>query len=131
MNSTMRLRQLLAEAADESGIALSQREIDVLAHRVTVKASQGLRSVLRLTPRLFDTLQGLAAGENLGETAARLNVSEDTLKTHRRRLYKRLGATGGAHAVAIAGSQGLLLPIGVAAPGGRPASVTAVKGGRR
>ena len=112
MNSTVRLRQLIAEAADESGIVLSPREIDVLADRVTVKAAQGMKSVLRLSPRLTDVLQGLAAGESLPETATRLYLSENTVKTHRRLLYKRLGAETGAHAVAIASAQGLLLPIG-------------------
>lgn len=65
-----------------------------------------------LTPRLVDVLQALAAGETLGETAARLRLSEDTVKTHRRRLYARLGARTGAHAVAIASGRGLLTSIG-------------------
>ncbi|WP_436849984.1 response regulator transcription factor [Streptomyces monashensis] len=130
MNATVRLRQLLAEAADESGIALSAEELDVLAERVTVKATQGMRSVLRLTPRLTDVLQGLAAGEQIPDTAARLFVSGDTVKTHRRLLYARLGASTGAHAVAIASTQGLLLPIGTATTSRRPARVLARKGGR-
>jgi DNA-binding NarL/FixJ family response regulator len=70
-------------------------------------------SSLHLPPRLHDILQALAAGENLPETAARLHISEDTVKTHRRRLYQRLGARSGAHAVAIASRIGLPLPIAV------------------
>lgn len=112
MNSTVRLRQLLAESAAESGIVLSPEQINALAERVTMKATKGMRSVLRLTPRLTDVLHGLAAGEQIPATAARLYISEDTVKTHRRLLYKRLGAATGAHAVAIASTQGLLLPIG-------------------
>jgi DNA-binding NarL/FixJ family response regulator len=130
MNSTLRLRQLIAEAADESGIALSPQEVDVLAERVTVKAAHGMKSVLRLTPRLADVLQGLAAGEQVPETASRLYVSENTVRTHRRLLYKRLGAATGAHAVAIASSQGLLLPIGAGGQGSRRGRAVAAKGGR-
>ncbi|MEV6833562.1 helix-turn-helix transcriptional regulator [Streptomyces sp. NPDC051133] len=65
-----------------------------------------------LSPRLVDVLQALAAGETLSETATRLSLSEDTVKTHRRRLYARLGARTGAHAVAIASRSELLTPIG-------------------
>jgi DNA-binding NarL/FixJ family response regulator len=121
VNTFDRLRDLLADAATESGIALASHELDMLADRVTVNAAQGLKSVVRLSPRLFDALQGLAAGESIPDTAARLHVSENTVKTHRRLLYERLGAKSGAHAVAIADAQGLLLPIGAARPmtGGR------------
>lgn len=114
------LRQLIAEAAAESGIRLSPFEIATLSNQVKVRAARSATSSLRLPPRLFDVLQGLAVGESIGETAQRLCISEDTVKTHRRRLYARLGAKSGPHAVAIAGRAGLPLQVGDGSGAGRP-----------
>ena len=113
MNTPNGLRQLMAQAATDLGIRLTEYEVAALARHITVKATQAPVGGRRLTPRLVDTLQALAAGENLPETAARLCISEDTVKTHRRRLYKQLGARSGPHAVAIASRRGLLGQIGV------------------
>lgn len=112
MNMPNGLRQLMREAANELGIQLTEYEVAALARQITVKGAQLPATGRNLSPRLVDTLQGLAAGENLPETAARLQVSEDTVKTHRRRLYRQLGAKSGPHAVAIASREGLLPRIG-------------------
>jgi two-component system nitrate/nitrite response regulator NarL len=61
-----------------------------------------------ISSRCHAVLVGLAAGEEVSETARRLGRSLDTVKTHRRRLYKQLGARNAAHAVAIADRMGLL-----------------------
>jgi DNA-binding NarL/FixJ family response regulator len=112
MNTPNGLRQLMAQAASELDIRLTEYEVAALAQQISRKAAQAPVGGRRLSPRLVDTLQALAAGENLPETAARLQVSTDTVKTHRRRLYKQLGAKSGAHAVAIASRRGLLTQIG-------------------
>jgi DNA-binding NarL/FixJ family response regulator len=122
------LRQYLAEAAAFTGIALTPLEVARLSYQINVRAAESAKASLRLPPRLFDVLQGLAAGENLCETAKRLCISEDTVKTHRRRLYLRLGAKSGAHAVAIAGRAGLLLQVGAARPVADGEPVTAAGG---
>lgn len=49
-----------------------------------------------------------AEGHSNGAIGRHLYLSEDTVKTHTRRIYARLGANGRAHAVAIAYQQGLL-----------------------
>lgn len=116
MNTPPGLRQLMSQAASELGICLTEYEVAALARQIGVKAAQVPVGGRKLSPRLLDTLQALAAGENLPETAARLRISEDTVKTHRRRLYAQLGARSGAQAVAIASRQGIL----AGAAGGRP-----------
>lgn len=114
MTSSIGLRHLIFEAAVDMGLTLTTSEIAQLAHLVTVKAAQRDQrtQIPSLPPRLSQTLQGLAAGENRAETAARMVVTLDAVRTHRIRLYKRLGARTGAHAVAIGAQYGLLKPIG-------------------
>jgi DNA-binding NarL/FixJ family response regulator len=57
---------------------------------------------LTLTSRETELLQGMTAGQSNPEIAKDLFVSEDTVKTHARRLYQKLGANDRAHAVALA-----------------------------
>jgi two-component system nitrate/nitrite response regulator NarL len=52
----------------------------------------------------------LANGLHNKEMAAQLGVSQETVKTHTRRLLKRLGAASRAQAVAIGFSLELLHP---------------------
>lgn len=61
-----------------------------------------------LTPQQLETLAAAAAGETLGETALRLIVSVDTLKSRRSRIVKLLGARDLSHAVALAMAAGWL-----------------------
>lgn len=63
-----------------------------------------------LSPRLLDVLRLIARGYSLAQMCAELYLSENTIRTHRYRLYQTLGASGAAHAVAIGYERGLLLP---------------------
>jgi DNA-binding NarL/FixJ family response regulator len=56
----------------------------------------------RLTVRELETLELLAEGKTNKEVANLLTVSDETVKTHLRHLYEKLGAADRAHAVAIA-----------------------------
>lgn len=112
MSNPNGLRQLIFEAALEMPLSLTTAEIAQLAHLVAVKAAQRQEIPTALPPRLSDVLHGLASGESRGETADRLHIDLDTVRTHRMRLYKRLSARTGAHAVAIAAPLGMLRPIG-------------------
>ncbi len=60
------------------------------------------RRASRLTPSELEVLRGAALGETAEETADRLRKSIDTIKTHRRRALRRLGARSIAQAVFIA-----------------------------
>lgn len=118
------LRQLIFEAAYEIPLNLTVSEIRHLAHEVAVRAEQRGCVDTNLPPRLLDMLRAMAAGETRGETAKRLYLSEDTVRSHRRRLFQRLGARTSAQAVAIAFHRGLL------GPAAAPARAGVVKGGR-
>ena len=56
----------------------------------------------KITRRELEVLALIAQGCSTSEIAHVLWISEDTVKTHVRRLLQRLGARTRAHAVAIA-----------------------------
>jgi DNA-binding NarL/FixJ family response regulator len=61
-----------------------------------------------LTERELQVLRGMAEGKSNAEIGRDLYVSEDTVKTHARRLFRKLGARDRAHAVASAFRAGLV-----------------------
>lgn len=68
-----------------------------------------------ITPRELQCLQHIAQGHSDKTIGAALYLSEFTVKTHVGRLFRRLGATNRAHAVAIAFELGILTVDGEAA----------------
>lgn len=56
---------------------------------------------LSVTDRELQILRGMTDGYSNIEIAKQLFVSEDTVKTHARRLFRKLGAHDRAHAVAL------------------------------
>jgi DNA-binding CsgD family transcriptional regulator len=58
-------------------------------------------AVVELSPRQFEVLQLVADGCTNGEIAQRLWITEETAKTHVRRILLALRAESRAHAVAI------------------------------
>jgi DNA-binding CsgD family transcriptional regulator len=54
-----------------------------------------------LSPRQRETLALLAQGASVAETARALVLSPETVKTHRRALYRRLGVAGRVAAVVV------------------------------
>jgi DNA-binding NarL/FixJ family response regulator len=73
-------------------------------------AAVGVSDVRRvaLTERELQVLRGMADGKSNAEIGRELFVSEDTVKTHARRLFRKLGARDRAHAVAAAFRAGLV-----------------------
>jgi DNA-binding NarL/FixJ family response regulator len=61
-----------------------------------------------LTERELQVLRGMADGKSNAEIGRELYVSEDTVKTHARRLFRKLGARDRAHAVAAGFRAGLV-----------------------
>lgn len=61
-----------------------------------------------LTERELQVLRGMADGRSNAEIGRELFVSEDTVKTHARRLFRKLGARDRAHAVAAGFRAGLV-----------------------
>jgi DNA-binding NarL/FixJ family response regulator len=70
-------------------------------------AAPATRRVL-LTERELQVLRGMADGKSNAEIGRELFVSEDTVKTHARRLFRKLGARDRAHAVAAGFRAGLV-----------------------
>ena len=62
------------------------------------------------SPAELAVLRGLAAGLSRREIGAELYISLNTVKTHTRELYRKLGATSHTEAVARAEALGLLEP---------------------
>ena len=63
---------------------------------------------LGVTPRELEILELIAAGLSNKEIAARVFVSENTVKTHSRRLFDKLGAKRRTQAVQLAKERGLI-----------------------
>ncbi|HEY2791559.1 MAG TPA: DNA-binding response regulator [Micromonosporaceae bacterium] len=61
-----------------------------------------------LTERELQVLRGMSDGKSNAEIGRELFVSEDTVKTHARRLFRKLGARDRAHAVASGFRLGLV-----------------------
>ena len=61
-----------------------------------------------LTPREIQVLQGVSAGNSNKIVAAKLKISEDTVKSHMRSILTKLSATDRTHAVMIALKRGFL-----------------------
>jgi DNA-binding CsgD family transcriptional regulator len=63
---------------------------------------------LGITPRELEILEAIAAGLSTREIAAKLFVSENTVKTHSSRLFDKLNARRRTQAVQIAKEAGLI-----------------------
>ena len=61
-----------------------------------------------LTDREYDVLRRMANGLSNGEIGRELYMSEDTVKTHAHRMFRKMGARDRAHAVSIGYRLGLL-----------------------
>ena len=70
-----------------------------LAERVTSASANG--GAGDLTERELQVLKGMAAGQSNAEIGRSLFLSEDTIKTHARRLFRKLGVNDRAQAVAL------------------------------
>jgi two-component system nitrate/nitrite response regulator NarL len=62
----------------------------------------------KLTSREREVLRLLSEGHTNGEIGGRLYLSPETVKTHVRRIYKKLGVSDRASAVRVALNQGLV-----------------------
>lgn len=88
------------------------REVEVREVEMTASTpficDEKKREALAITPREMEILQRIAEGLSNKEIAARLFVSENTVKTHSSRLFEKLGARRRTQAVQIAKAYGLI-----------------------
>jgi DNA-binding NarL/FixJ family response regulator len=68
----------------------------------------GVATGAALTKREIEVLIGMSNGRSNAQIGAELFLSEDTVKTHARRLFRKLGAKDRAQAVAIGLRRGLI-----------------------
>jgi DNA-binding NarL/FixJ family response regulator len=61
-----------------------------------------------LTEREMQVLHGMASGRSNAEIGRELYLSEDTIKTHARRLFRKMGVNDRAQAVASGFRWGLV-----------------------
>jgi DNA-binding NarL/FixJ family response regulator len=61
-----------------------------------------------LSKRELEVLRGMSLGKTNGEIGGDLQLSEDTVKTHAQRLFRKLSATDRAHAVGQGMRQNLI-----------------------
>ena len=83
------------------------REIEVPAPSSFVRNAQRLES-LGITRRELEILELIASGLSNREIAEKIFVSENTVKTHSRRLFDKLGARRRTQAVQLGKEAGLI-----------------------
>jgi NarL family two-component system response regulator LiaR len=97
------------------GLRLTRKKPEVIIKEITVPAAgpfavdQRRVRELGITPRELEILGLIATGLSNREIAARLFVSENTVKTHSSRLFDKLGAKRRTQAVQV-GKAAMLIP---------------------
>ncbi len=72
------------------------------------ESSRGTPPGGALTERELQVLTGMSQGKSNGQIGRDLYLSEDTIKTHARRLFRKLGVNDRAQAVALGFRRGLV-----------------------
>ncbi len=80
---------------------------EIVARLLTASAAPP-SGPLDLTGREMEVLEAVAAGERSKEIAARLGITERTVKAHLASIYNKFGVDSRAAAIAVAAQRGLL-----------------------
>jgi DNA-binding NarL/FixJ family response regulator len=89
--------------------SVTRRVIDRMARQPTPELGLG-RSLEELTPREREVLELIARGLSNGEIAEALTVEETTVKTHVKRILRKLGLRDRVQAVIYGYESGLVQP---------------------
>lgn len=93
---------------DVTGPELLAALADTMTAPRTPAARDDVDAEVTLTERELQVLRGMSQGQSNGEIGQELFLSEDTVKTHARRLFRKLGARDRAQAVAVGFRRGLV-----------------------
>jgi DNA-binding CsgD family transcriptional regulator len=113
------LRRLMLDGADKLELPVSVRQVEALAREVAghfgslpgaslVDCTMPQLGMPDVTGQQYAVWMGMVAGETVAATAKRLCIGPASVQTHRRALYKRLGVSTPAEAVAQAALCGLV-----------------------
>ena len=75
---------------------------------LTREPARSAAPVTTLTERELQVLTGMSQGKSNSQIGRELYLSEDTIKTHARRLFRKLGVNDRAQAVALGFRRGLV-----------------------
>lgn len=95
---------------EEMAAAIVHSMSDAVWHRPlpAPRSVQSSENAPALTEREMQVLTGMSRGRSNAEIGKELFLSEDTVKTHARRLFRKVGAADRAQAVAIGFRWGLV-----------------------
>ena len=100
---------LVKDASREELVAMVTQALHDVAARQVPRARQDADEALpALTERELQVLRGMGRGRSNSEIGRELYLSEDTVKTHARRLFRKLGAADRAQACAMGFRWGLV-----------------------
>jgi DNA-binding NarL/FixJ family response regulator len=89
-------------------VASGGQYFDPVVVRALLRGESKAEAAEVLSEREHEVLRLLASGFTNREIAEQLFLSTDTIKTHLNNIYRKLGVSDRAHAVAVALRQGLL-----------------------
>ena len=93
---------------EELSAVVTHALADLAARRVRRSTPVPAGGAPALTEREMQVLSGMSRGRSNSEIGKELYLSEDTVKTHARRLFRKLGAADRAQAVAVGFRAGLV-----------------------
>lgn len=101
---------LVKDATREEMAAIVVHALSDVVWRRPVSATRSVDAAAApvLTEREMQVLTGMSRGRSNAEIGKELFLSEDTVKTHARRLFRKLGAADRAQAVAVGFRSGLV-----------------------
>lgn len=101
---------LVKDASREELVAMVTQALHDVASRQVPRPrhDDGEGGLPPLTERELQVLRGMGRGRSNSEIGKELYLSEDTVKTHARRLFRKLGAADRAQAVAMGFRWGLV-----------------------
>jgi DNA-binding NarL/FixJ family response regulator len=97
---------LRGEPVVSPGIA--RRLLAAMVARGSAPASSTAESDELLTPREHDVLRRISTGLTVAEVSRELAVSDNTVKTHLKSVYRKLGVRSRAGVITVARDRGLL-----------------------
>ncbi len=90
---------LVIKVASESPTLYNEDLASAMANRMNERGSGMTNEKTALTKRELEILRQLSTGRTLTVIAGELHISQNTMKTHLKNLYKKIGADGRHDAV--------------------------------